>query len=158
MVADHVAGPWSLWITASHQRLVGEKLCVPSELYMLPAVVLCHDTAVDPLFVYANAAAQKLWERSWEQFIGWPSRLTAPPQARAQRAAALAEDGVVRGYSGVRVAASGRLFRMRSPSPRRWAEAGWPTVRMGAGRHGTSCRVTRSSGIGSISCARARRG
>ncbi len=112
MVADHVAGPWSLWITASHQRLVGEKLCVPSELYMLPAVVLCHDTAVDPLFVYANAAAQKLWERSWEQFIGWPSRLTAPPQARAQRAAALAEDGVVRGYSGVRVAASGRLFRI----------------------------------------------
>lgn len=112
MVADHVAGPWSLWITASHQRLVGEPLCVPSELYMLPAVVLCHDTAVDPLFVYANAAAQKLWERSWEQFIGWPSRLTAPPQARAQRAAALAGDGVVRGYSGVRVAASGRLFRI----------------------------------------------
>lgn len=112
MAAGQLAGSWPRWITASYQRLVGEPLCAPPELYALPAVVLCHDTSPDPLFVYANAAAQALWERSWEDFIGWPSRLTAPAQARAERAAALAGAGVVRGYTGVRVSASGRLFRI----------------------------------------------
>lgn len=111
MAAASVAH-WAQWITGSYEGLVGEPLCSPPDLYGLSAVVLCHDTAEDPLFVYANAAAQVLWERSWEQFIGWPSRLTAPEQARAQRAAALASHGLVRGYSGVRVAASGRLFRI----------------------------------------------
>jgi len=138
VVADHVAGSWPQWITASHQRLVGEPLCAPSELYGLQAVVLCHDTSVDPLFVYANAAAQAQWERGWHDFIGWPSRLTAPVQARAQRAAALAGSGVVRGYSGVRVSASGRLFRIHDATV--WAvsdEAGQVV-----GQAATFARVT----------------
>lgn len=92
--------------------LTGEHLCAPGDLYDLPAVVLCHDTSDDPVFVYANVAAQALWERSWEQFIGWPSRLTAPESERASRAAALSADDLVRGYSAIRVSASGYLFRI----------------------------------------------
>lgn len=105
-------GVWPQWITQSYVREVGQPLCAPEQLYDLLAVVLCHDAGDDPLFVYANAAAQRVWERSWEDFIGWPSRLTAPEHLRAQRAQALASGAVVRGYSGVRVASSGRLFRI----------------------------------------------
>lgn len=111
-MAGRVLTPWPQWITASYEALVGEPLCAPDELCDLTAVVLCHDTSDDPVFVYANRAAQVLWERSWDDFIGWPSRLTAPPAERAQRAVALASGAMVRGYSGVRVSASGRRFRI----------------------------------------------
>lgn len=113
MAGAGVAGPWPERITASYGHLLGRGLCTPEELYDLPAVVLCHDTSDDPVFVYANRAAQTLWERSWDDFIGWPSRLTAPPAEQASRAAALSADGVVRGYSGVRVSSTGRLFRIQ---------------------------------------------
>lgn len=103
---------WPAWITRSYEAALGEQLCAPPDLYDLPAVVLCHDTSPDPLFVFANRAAQRLWERTWDDFIGWPSRLTAPPGAQADRASALSRGGVVRGYSGVRVSATGRLFRI----------------------------------------------
>jgi hypothetical protein len=103
---------WARWITTSYEDLVGRQLCVAADLYDLPSVVLCHDTSADPLFVYANAAGQRLWERSLDDFIGWPSRLTAPADMRAERAAALSHSGLVQGYSGVRVSASGRLFRI----------------------------------------------
>lgn len=112
MAGDRLAGPWPAWITASYLRLVGSPLCDADALEDLGAVVLCHDTSEDPVFVFANRAARELWERPREAFIGWPSRLTAPPSERASRAAALAGDGVVHGYSGVRVSRSGRLFRI----------------------------------------------
>jgi hypothetical protein len=100
---------WPSLITAAYERAVGEPLCAPRELEDLPAVVLCHDTAEDPVFVFANRAARDLWEMP---LVGMPSRLTAPPEARVERAAALATGAVVRGYSGVRVSAGGRLFRI----------------------------------------------
>lgn len=100
---------WQGLITASYERALGEPLCAPREVDDLPAVVLCHDTAEDPVFVYANRAARDLWEMP---LVGMASRLTAPPEARVERAAALASGTVVRGYSGVRVSAGGRLFRI----------------------------------------------
>jgi len=100
---------WPTLITASYERAVGQPLCGPGELEDLSAVVLCHDTSSDPVFVYANQSARDLWEMP---MVGMASRLSAPPQARAQRAAALASDAVVRGYSGLRVSASGRLFHI----------------------------------------------
>lgn len=112
VVSDPDFGQWPQWITQSYSSAVGASLCEPADLYRLPAVVLCHDTDEDPRFVFANLAAQQLWERSLADFIGWPSRLTAPASHRAQRAQALASGQVVHGYSGVRVAASGRLFRI----------------------------------------------
>lgn len=103
---------WPELIATSYEQALGQPLCAADELYEHPAVVLCHDLAADPRLVYANLAAQRLWERPWEEFVGRPSRITAPVHARAERASALASDGVVRGYSGVRVSASGRLFRI----------------------------------------------
>lgn len=104
---------WQKLITVSYEREVGVKLCLPVELMDLDAVVLCHDTSADPQFVYANQAAQSLWRRSWREFVGMPSRLTAAEPDRADRSTALAAPGVVRGYSGVRVTSDGRIFRFR---------------------------------------------
>ena len=56
-----------------------------------------------------NDAAARLWERSPQRF-GVPSRWTALPDDRTARAHALAGEGVIRGYSGVRVSATGRRF------------------------------------------------
>jgi hypothetical protein len=106
------AGRWPEWIVGSHAHFVGGVLCAPGELYDWRSVVLCHDRSADPVLVYANRAAQALWERPWEDFVGRPSRITAPPGARAERAVALSADGVVHGYSGERVSATGRLFRI----------------------------------------------
>lgn len=104
---------WAELIVVSHLREVGDPLCGAGELMDLDAVVLCHDTSDDPLFVYANRAAQRLWERSWDEFIGMPSRLTANEVERAERAEALSTPGVVRGYAGERVTAAGQRFRIR---------------------------------------------
>jgi len=104
---------WERAIVASHRALVGEELCPAEDLFDYRGVVLCHDTSSDPLFVYANRTAQRLWRRSWEHFIGMPSRLTAPVQERAQRAAALQRNVVVRGYEGLRVDSGGTLFEIR---------------------------------------------
>jgi hypothetical protein len=100
---------WPPLIAMSYARALGEQLCAPDDLDDCDRVVLCHDTDDDPVFVYANHAAVRLWERP---LVGTKSRLTAPPEARSERAAALSSSTVVRGYSGVRIAASGRRFRI----------------------------------------------
>ena len=102
-------GEWRRLIAASYALALGEELCAPDDLDDFSRVVLCHDTAADPVFVYANQAAVRLWQRP---LLGTPSRLTAPPEARSERAAALNSQTVVRGYTGVRIAASGRRFRI----------------------------------------------
>jgi hypothetical protein len=82
-------------------------------LYQAPFVLLSHGIQADPLFNYANLAAQRLWELDWAHFIGMPSRHSAEPEQRAERSRALADalgGGLLEGYSGVRIAASGRRF------------------------------------------------
>ena len=80
-----------------------------------PFAVLAHNKDADPLFIYANRAAQLLFEYTWDEFIGLPSRLSAAPADRADRArlfADVARDGFSTAYSGTRVAKSGRSFRI----------------------------------------------
>jgi len=82
-------------------------------LMELDAVVLSHDGGDDPHFVFANLAASRLWRMPIAELIGMPSRLSAPPEQRASRSEMLEqakEGGVLRGYSGERVAADGSLF------------------------------------------------
>jgi hypothetical protein len=89
--------------------------------------LLAHDAQPDPRFVYANLEAQRCFERTWDELIGMPSRLSAEAPERVERAAmlaAVAERGFSRDYRGVRVAKSGRRFwieqgiiwNVRSPS------------------------------------------
>lgn len=86
-----------------------------SFLYESSACILAHDGAGDPRFTYANEGAQRLFGYALDAFIGMPSRLSARPAQRDERAAMLnaaLKDGFYRGYRGVRVRADGSLFVM----------------------------------------------
>jgi len=84
-------------------------------LYHAPFALLSHGTQNDPLFNYGNLVAQRLWELGWERLVGLPSRRSAEPEVRVDRARALEEalrEGWMEGYVGVRVSRSGRRFRI----------------------------------------------
>ena len=75
--------------------------------------VLAHNTDPDPRFIYANRAAQTAFEYDWDEITGLPSRLSAEPVDREERQRLLdsvARHGFATGYSGVRIAKSGRRF------------------------------------------------
>ncbi|MFF2520749.1 MEKHLA domain-containing protein [Streptomyces liangshanensis] len=78
-----------------------------------PFGLLAHNTAEDPRFVYANKTAQAFFEYDWDEFVGMPSRLSAPPAKRSTRAK-LMKDVLRQGYSdeyrGIREAKTGRRF------------------------------------------------
>lgn len=106
-------------LTGSFWRLVGRPLIPepdlgPDWLYAQASfAVLSHDTSADPLFVYANRAAQRAFGYTWEEFVGMPSRLSAEAPERAERQRlldAVARDGFVSDYAGIRVAKDGRRF------------------------------------------------
>lgn len=111
-------------ILRSHERAFGRPLLPGSDsahaaqdLFSADAVVLAHNGSADPCLIYANAAALQLWERRWAEMIGMPSRLTAEPQERADRARMLAsalQQHASEGYSGVRISQSGRRFRIHN--------------------------------------------
>lgn len=108
-------------LIASFHRWTGSHLVPPGppdraryrDLYHADFGLVSHNTDPDPLFNYANVKAQELFESSWHQFIGLPSRLSAEPARQADRERlmmAVSRDGFVSGYSGVRVSSSGRRF------------------------------------------------
>lgn len=105
-------------LTESYARLLRKPL-VPAGadahwLYAeAPFVVLAHSTEDDPTFIYANQAAQACFGYSLEEFLALPSRLSAEAPEQAARQALLekiSRDGFMTGYSGVRVAKSGKRF------------------------------------------------
>ena len=113
------------FLLASHLDLTGEPLLerLPGEpdaalaarLYAAPFVVLAHGTEPDPLFNYANLAAQHLFELGWDEFIGLPSRLSAEAPERSERERLLTRvttHGFINDYSGVRISKSGHRFRI----------------------------------------------
>jgi hypothetical protein len=115
-------------LIGSHARLVGVPL-LPDDiggddtararwLYEdAPFCLLAHDTAADPRFVYANRAAQACFEYGWDEFTTLPSRLSAEAPDRAERQRlldAVARDGFIGDYRGIRIARSGRRFWIES--------------------------------------------
>lgn len=84
-------------------------------LYEAPFVVLAHEAAGDPVFFYANLAAQRLFELPWADLVRLPSRFSAEPLAREERQRLLdrvTARGYIDDYSGIRIASSGRRFRI----------------------------------------------
>ena len=112
----------------SHQQAFGRPLLASQrssqsmrltcqELFVCGFPVLAHGTGSDPTLSYANAAALQLWETSWDELIGMPSRLTAPETEQAERRSALGKaEGLkaVKGYGGIRISRQGRQFRIRN--------------------------------------------
>jgi hypothetical protein len=105
-------------IAESHLRLTGRRLVDESTadaLWNAPAVIVAHDTAPDPIFFFGNARALALFETTPENFTAMPSRLSAEADLREERARLMARvtrDGFIDDYSGVRISAAGRRFRI----------------------------------------------
>jgi len=109
-------------IAESYQRLTGKPLLepVPDDPYELalalwnaPHAIVAHGTEADPIFFYGNRLALQLFGMSFDEFTRLPSRLSAEPLAQEARVTLLkkvARQGFVEGYSGVRIAKSGRRF------------------------------------------------
>lgn len=107
----------------SYRRWLGNELLSPRRspaedakgLFEAPFVVVSHGTEDDPILNYGNQAALNLWEMDLETLLRTPSRLTAEPVHRDERARLLertTRDGFVDDYSGIRVTSTGRRFRI----------------------------------------------
>ena len=82
-------------------------------LWEAPRAIVAHGTEVDPIFFYGNRAALQWFEMTAEEFARLPSRLSAEPLAQEARVKLLekvTQQGYVDGYSGMRIAKSGRGF------------------------------------------------
>ncbi|MCW8103385.1 MEKHLA domain-containing protein [Streptomyces tauricus] len=109
-------------LSGSYERLLGVPLApeMPSGTgavdwiyHDAPFAVLAQDAGDDPVFVYANIAAQRRFAYSWHEFSGLPSRLSTPVTDRAKRDRAMASvlsDGYVEGYRGLRESGRGHRF------------------------------------------------
>jgi hypothetical protein len=107
----------------SFAHLLGREL-IPREgslaeqaerLFYAPRVVVSHGTEADPVLNYGNAKALELWEMDAATLTRTPSRLTAEPMHRDERARLLERtrrDGYVDDYAGIRISRSGKRFRI----------------------------------------------
>jgi PAS domain S-box-containing protein len=111
-------------LVGSYRRLLGEDPPflppgVHADAHWLyehaPACVLAHNTDSDPRFIYANKTAQDVFGYGWDEFLTLPSRLSAEAPDREERQRLLERvdrDGFATGYSGIRIAKSGRRFKI----------------------------------------------
>lgn len=107
----------------SFARLLGRELMSRAgsveeqaeRLFHAPFVVVSHGTEADPVLNYGNAAALALWEMDFATLTRTPSRLTAEPVHRDERARLLERtlrDGYVDDYAGIRISSTGKRFRI----------------------------------------------
>lgn len=107
-------------IAESHERLTGRPLAPgivdPAEaLWSAPCVIVAHGVEADPVFFFGNRAALDRFETTIDAFTAMPSRLSAEPMLREERQALLdrvTRDGFIDDYSGIRISAGGRRFRI----------------------------------------------
>ncbi|PTB22570.1 MEKHLA domain-containing protein [Trinickia symbiotica] len=133
-------------LTQSYRRFLGEEL-VPAGmsgpegarwLYeSAPFLLLAHDTAADPLFIYGNKTAQRRFEYEWDELVGLPSRLSAAAPDRNERSnfiERVTKDGYARNYRGIRIAKSGKQFWIEQASL-------WQLVADDGMRHGLAAMI-----------------
>jgi len=110
-------------ILDSFERFVGRELLPRGSslaetarlLYEAPFVVVAHGTEEDPILNFANQTALELWETDLETLLSMPSRKTAEPVHRDERARMLEttrQQGYIDDYRGVRISAAGKRFRI----------------------------------------------
>jgi len=136
-------------IVESYQRITGKPLIpfVPSDtdelrtaMWVAPRAIVAHGTEVDPIFFYGNRAALQLFEMSEDEFARLPSRLSAEPMAQEARVELLekvSRQGCVDGYSGMRIAKSGRRFMITDTTV-------WNLLDEAGGYHGQAAVFVRA--------------
>src|ERR1035437_6757302 len=103
-------------IAESFQRLTGKPLVddpSPESLWNAPRVIVAHGTEADPVFFYGNRMALDVFEMDFASFTRLPSRYSAEPMNREERARLLervSRDGFIDDYAGVRISATGKRF------------------------------------------------
>ncbi|KAK9905039.1 hypothetical protein WJX75_008391 [Coccomyxa subellipsoidea] len=117
----------NLILVENHRRKVGSAILedidiseMAKALWEAPFAVLSHDKFEneDPVFTYANKAALDLFEATWDELVGMPSRKSAADEPDAQEdrnqvLEAAAENGVIRGYSAWRQSLKGARFQIK---------------------------------------------
>jgi len=112
---------WIQWLLDSHALWLKRELIQRTgslddqseRLFSAPFVVVSHVDSDDPILNYGNRQALELWEMSWTELTATPSRLTAEPVNRDERARMLhqvATYGFATDYRGVRISRTGRRF------------------------------------------------
>ena len=110
-------------MASSYQRLLGRELLpdcpddaeFATRMFELPFVVVSHGTEAKPILNYANQTALDLWKMDWETLTQTPSRHTAEPMHRDERARMLdtvTRQGYIDDYAGIRIASDGSRFRI----------------------------------------------
>ena len=116
---------WTQNLLNSYSRLLkqelisreGTHLHQAEQLFICPFVVVSHGLQEDPILNYGNQTALSLWEMNWEQLTKTPSRLTAEPVNRDERARMLEQaqtQGYITDYRGIRISRSGKRFLVDS--------------------------------------------
>ncbi len=107
---------YALWLKRDLIERAGSLDEQSVRLFHAPFVVVSHADAEDPVLNYGNRQALDLWEMTWAELTATPSRLTAEPVNRDERARLLrrvAEQGFVADYEGVRISKTGRRFQVK---------------------------------------------
>lgn len=107
-------------IADSYEQLTGRPLVegggdVVEVLWSAPLAIVAHGTEADPVFFFGNRTALTLFEMDFGDFTRLPSRLSAEPLLREERAGLLervTRDGIITDYAGVRISATGKRFRI----------------------------------------------
>lgn len=131
-------------IAESYQRLTGRSLVlhgddIASALWNAPRAIVAHGREPDPVFFYGNALALSLFEIPFDQFVRLPSRFSAEPLHRDERARLLdtvARDNFIDNYAGIRISATGRRFRIEQATV-------WNLVDQTGGIHGQAATFDR---------------
>jgi hypothetical protein len=111
-------------IARSYEQWTGRPLVtgvdnIVDALWAAPFAIVAHGTEADPIFFFGNETALRLFEMDYPAFTQLPSRLSAEPLLREERARLLqrvARDGIIEDYAGIRISASGHRFQIRNAS------------------------------------------
>ncbi len=109
----------------SYQKLLSKNLLANAvsdkelayQLFHAPFALVSHNTAIEPIFNYANLKALELFELNWEAFTQLPSKLSAEPVNQAEREQLLAQvtqNGFIDHYAGVRISSTGKRFMIKN--------------------------------------------
>jgi len=112
---QHLLDSYARWLGSELIDRGGTPREQAERLFAAPFVVLCHGTQADPKFNYGNQTALELFEVDLVTLTAMPSRLSAEPLHRDERARLIertTRDGYVDDYRGIRISSSGRRFRI----------------------------------------------
>lgn len=108
---------------SSYHRWTGKNLWAEEKsdedlakaVFFAPFVLCSAGNEEDPILNYGNQKALDLWEMDWKTLTQTLGRYTAETQERAERARFLEtvqRQGYIDNYSGVRISATGRRFKI----------------------------------------------